>query len=400
MNKLFIPILIFILLFAISVSATSNCYLNETFDNYVSFSDMLSGGQWIDGNGDPSSVMEIVEVSAGDKVLRINASTGSAGMVWRSIIEPFNASLFFMDCTVQDITMEWDTQINSLTGQISNPIQQWLIFSNESTISGGTGSISQWVGAWQTVGISLRHADLNSNWFIDLEIDPVRTQHWKIVATNNANPSLCTINYFKDGVFVWTTTSQTSYINKTFIGSGNNALINTEWYIDNIQVYDGSTTNWCGSSSQLSTWATLEVGNACSDSSQCISGLCEARQCALKMFAESCIGDYQCLSGECINDLCSKPSFWASIDASKTQQFGNDSSSNNFIALFLILGLPVVIIWAGRGHLASIMVSGLAFIGLTIFFAVVGWLSPFILLGIFLVFLLIIVFVFILRGGD
>lgn len=149
--------------------------------------------------------------------------------------------------------------------------------------------------------------------------------------------------------------------------------------------------------------AEAEIGDSytpCETNSDCDSGLCEYHICVLKTANMECISDSECLSGDCLSGFCTKADIWSKIEASKNQQFGDTSDSNNFVALFLIIGIPLVIIIAGLGSIASIIVAGFTFIGLAVFFTIVGWLSPFILLGIFIICLLVIVLAVMIKGGS
>jgi len=140
------------------------------------------------------------------------------------------------------------------------------------------------------------------------------------------------------------------------------------------------------------------TGAGCIQDSDCYTGNCEYGFCVLQGDNEECVNDNQCLSGECTNGKCAKASYWDRIDASKTQQYGNDSKTNNFIALFFMLGIPILFLIYGAktgiyGAIASFFV-------LSFFFTIVGWLSIFILFGIILVALVILVLGFMLSGDS
>jgi hypothetical protein len=140
----------------------------------------------------------------------------------------------------------------------------------------------------------------------------------------------------------------------------------------------------------------FRIGEPCNNDGECISGNCEYSFCAYKGGAEDCLRNDQCLSNKCINSKCTKPSYWQSVDASKTQQFGNDSHSNNFVSLFLIIGITGILGY----YTKSLLVSGGTLYGLSIFFTIVGWLSPFILLGFIIAGLVFVVFMFIGKGSG
>jgi len=142
------------------------------------------------------------------------------------------------------------------------------------------------------------------------------------------------------------------------------------------------------------------TGDPCFSNDDCKSGLCEYGFCVLKGSGVECNFDYQCLSGECKNNICTKPSYWARISASKTQQFGEDDNTNNFISLFFMILIPAFIIYHGNGSKGSISVGMGVFFMLAIFFAVVGWLSLFLMFGLFFIVLIMAVILLVLSGGS
>jgi len=149
-----------------------------------------------------------------------------------------------------------------------------------------------------------------------------------------------------------------------------------------------------------STESTIfSVGEPCASNDECITDKCQNGICVYKLFKESCINNIECLSESCVNGGCLKASTWERIDASKDEQFGNDSATNNFIALFIMCGICGFIIWWGRSIMAVILAIGL-FIVMSIFFAIVGWLSPFILLGLIVMVLVFFVFMSVIGTGG
>ena len=137
-------------------------------------------------------------------------------------------------------------------------------------------------------------------------------------------------------------------------------------------------------------------GSPCETDSDCADGLkCEYGICSKLGYNDDCTNDNDCISDSCINGKCTKPSLWQGIDASKDQLAGDDTFTNNFIALVLILGISGVLgyygnIWAG---IASLYVLG-------IFFTIVGWLSIIILFGFILTGVIAIVFKFMVKQGE
>ena len=145
------------------------------------------------------------------------------------------------------------------------------------------------------------------------------------------------------------------------------------------------------------------TGTPCSGDDQCMSGKCQDGYCVLKLGNEDCENDAQCLSGFCTYGKCQKPGIWALIDAGKDEQFGDDTNSNNIVALIIILGGAAGIIIASvkASHgLAGVIVAMIWAMGSAIFFTIVGWLSVFIMFGMFIVTLLLLVLGAFLKGGD
>ena len=141
------------------------------------------------------------------------------------------------------------------------------------------------------------------------------------------------------------------------------------------------------------------MGSPCESNDECRSGKCQNGFCVLKLGREDCDFDIECLSGKCLNGKCTKPSAIQLLDASKTDQFGDDPKSNNFISLFIMVGISLTIILAGGVGGLAVIGSILFFIVSGFFFALIGWLSPFILIGMVVSVLIIFVFFMILKGS-
>lgn len=140
------------------------------------------------------------------------------------------------------------------------------------------------------------------------------------------------------------------------------------------------------------------TGDPCETNSNCKLGVCELGYCKLAVGRQYCDQQADCLSGVCRNNLCTKAGLWRTVDDGKTQNFGDDNDTNNFLAITLMLIISGMII-AGTRSFTGVLISSGAFIVLAIFFTIVGWLSAFILLGIFIV-MLIIGFLLVVLGGG
>jgi hypothetical protein len=137
----------------------------------------------------------------------------------------------------------------------------------------------------------------------------------------------------------------------------------------------------------------------------CASGYIQLGLCTLRPGGHTCSSGPQCLSGVCSNGRCNNPSGWAWLDNLKKLLLGDDSNTNNLLALSLsfILAMAVAIVLAVYTKALEIaaILGGCAFMGGIIFFTIVGYLSPFILLGIIIISGLIITLTIILghKGG-
>lgn len=167
---------------------------------------------------------------------------------------------------------------------------------------------------------------------------------------------------------------------------------NIAHYLDNVEIY--TTT---GASSLLS------LSFPCVNDSQCVTDYCFRGICSLKSWKQTCSEDYECKSGECTDGYCTKPSLSENLDNSVNEQFGSDATTKNIIALIIIIGsgLAFAIIGMKGGHfLAGIGAGTIVMIIVAIGTALIGWLSPFILFGMFFVLLMIMVFAFMIGGSS
>lgn len=146
--------------------------------------------------------------------------------------------------------------------------------------------------------------------------------------------------------------------------------------------------------------STYSVGDPCTDDADCITGKCMYGECVYKGAREGCTYDYECRSGECVDGLCRKASTSELMTASKNELFGSDSATANIISLFIIIGLMLVVIIYGRS-IGAVFIAGGIGVTLSFFFAFLGWLSVWIVMGQILVMLVILVLTFMFKaGGD
>jgi len=143
-----------------------------------------------------------------------------------------------------------------------------------------------------------------------------------------------------------------------------------------------------------------DVNEPCTENADCKSNLCEYGICTLRTEGLSCIDDTQCLSGSCNEGKCTKPTYWNKIEASKNQQFGDDSKTNLFIAITLTLFLTGTIIYLTRS-VVGVIIGVIVFMTSVIFFTIVGWLSAWILFSLlfFFIFMMFVGWV-LLKGNE
>lgn len=198
-----------------------------------------------------------------------------------------------------------------------------------------------------------------------------------------------------DGDLVYQVTQANTLINLYANFSVSSNTGNFSYIVDNIYF-----TNNMSESHELN----LPLGSFCGhDSSVCATGYCEYTYCSLKGANLACSSGAECITGVCSFGKCTKPDAWTAIDASKTQQFGDSSLSNNFVSLFLMCGVAIGILimgMIGGNVLGALVLAGGAFFALGIFFTLAGWLSAFILIGAFMAVVILAILGVILLGGS
>jgi len=140
----------------------------------------------------------------------------------------------------------------------------------------------------------------------------------------------------------------------------------TKMWIDNILIIN--------SSSGLSPIAGGDVyGYPCSSDDDCASGFCDGGYCGLAPAHYTCDADSDCLSGSCINNKCTNPDVIDSITYFISQYIGKGTSTFNFVALTIILGLTLIVGFYGRSWVLA-LITFYSISAMTLF---IGWLSVF-----------------------
>lgn len=135
-------------------------------------------------------------------------------------------------------------------------------------------------------------------------------------------------------------------------------------------------------------------GIVCSDDSECISDYCLRGVCAFKPYKMACSDSYECLSSSCVNGFCTQAGLVTKMDSAKNEWFGSDSGTSNLIALIIILFFSVLI------GIANIFLGFIGLIVLSMFFTIIGWLNPFLLIGFFVFTIASIMLLVILGKGE
>ena len=210
----------------------------------------------------------------------------------------------------------------------------------------------------------------------------------RIVASRNIVDT--DYNVYYDGL-IWCSITQTSTItnlaaNFTFVSAQNNYH---SLYIDNVYFTDGTTTS-----------ALLNEGAWCQTGEDCISGNCEYHYCTLKSGGAECLQGSECLTGSCTGGRCDRADLFTQVNYAKKQIVGDSIATNNLLALSIIFGLAIVVLMLGGANILSGGVAmGIVFMG-SIFFTIIGYLSPFIMIGVVLTGLILVVFAFVITSGG
>lgn len=173
------------------------------------------------------------------------------------------------------------------------------------------------------------------------------------------------------------------------------SFYNTDSCVDNYYI---EAPDYVSGTQEAKTLA--DIGDYCHDDSDCLTGKCEYHRCVKKTGGLECEFGWQCLSGECVNGICNNPTLIESLTQAKDSQFGDDKSTSTFISLFIMIGIPVLLIFAGRSTL-SVVAGIVVYYALAGLFTIMGWLEPFILvLSILSGLILVVLAVVIGTGGD
>jgi len=166
---------------------------------------------------------------------------------------------------------------------------------------------------------------------------------------------------------------------------------NVSLFVDNIQVCSDFIQNVSG-----------ELGTPCDTGEDCDTGKCEFHSCVQKNGNEPCTKDSDCISGRCIANKCVKASLSQQLTASVTENFGYDTATLALIALILMIGIPIAILIAGLVYKSSLvaLLGVVVFILLGFMFTFMGWLPPFLVLGLLVAILIVVIFIFMIKANS
>lgn len=150
---------------------------------------------------------------------------------------------------------------------------------------------------------------------------------------------------------------------------------NFSGFIDNIRI---ATT--------LINSTTHDVNQPCANNLNCTTRYCNQGLCQFKLGNMACSNNGECQSGLCSNGYCTSPSLSQNLGIFKDQFFGTDSTTSNLISVIVMILLACVI-GVTLGRLSPVIgaLSGFSvFFIMGMLFAMMGWLSPWIIFGLIL----------------
>lgn len=175
-----------------------------------------------------------------------------------------------------------------------------------------------------------------------------------------------------------------------------------EFCLDNYKLYSGILET--AQQTQLNGTPYLQVGEKCSVNWECFTGLCNyLGSCDKKGNRAACVNNFECLSGVCRNSFCTKPTLWQLTDTVKTDIVGSDTATNNLMSIVISLVISIIVavmVFNMGAGIIGAAAGGMVFVLALFFFTMVGWLSPFILIGLIIVIILLIMLLFFLGSGG
>lgn len=139
------------------------------------------------------------------------------------------------------------------------------------------------------------------------------------------------------------------------------------------------------------------------NASLCLSGYIAGGKCSLRPASFPCDLNSQCLSDSCINDKCTTPTWIESIGAIKDDWGASDIGSSTLLSLIVSLfcmGGVALLLGKFINGIVPALAGLLVFILVFSFLGIIGWVSPFLLIGMwFLIALAALGLILLGRGG-
>lgn len=118
----------------------------------------------------------------------------------------------------------------------------------------------------------------------------------------------------------------------------------------------------------------------CNSDAECATGKCDYGTCIQKSGGYSCVSNIECISGSCVNGICKNAGIADQLNAVKDETFGEGTLNSSIAAILITVLVTVLIVMSGRNFIAVILAL-VVFVVLIFVFTLIGWLSPFIVIG-------------------
>jgi len=368
-----------IILILLSFFVSAETYYTDFYDSF-DYSNAFSSHGWAYSNGacgSPSELSIPITSIFGTNAFGTNSTSGCGFGYQRSITKSFSNNFTDIVRINYDFYIQNDTVLSSG--------QPFSIVVYNSTIA----TLGDLYFRHNSTGVSLYGYDGSSQTFLCHYSGLIMP--YNISAVISIDVLNHVINWQINNYMVCNAVSFSLQYTKF----SRISLIN---YVDDLERVIVQTDNLIVSTSDVLLNNLSIAGEPCESSNDCYTGKCEYGACVYKQVGVSCDYDSQCASGECKNGLCTKASLSQNLENAKNEQFGNDAKTNNIISLFFMIGVPAIIVIMSGGSALGILLSIGLFIVEGFLFTIMGWLSPFILIGIVVFALIIMVFAFMIKG--
>lgn len=216
----------------------------------------------------------------------------------------------------------------------------------------------------------------------------------KIVVTRASDYSYTTYDMYSDNALIVSRTQNTGDL----AGCKTPALNFTIKLMEGAPATNPHAYYWVDDFTISVNISSGAIDEGCDTGADCDCGVCTAGRCDYIGSGGYCTDNECCLSGVCSNNKCGKAEFMDTLERAKDQFFGESQSTSNFISLFFMVGLPLLIIMGTRS-LMGLMGGGVVFFALGMFFVLLGWLSAFIFIMAFIASLILMIIAIAIGSG-